>query len=63
MFRDILNCHYPNKNEPNLKDKKWKYVFHLITVGRKFTLIAKNDDDRRMWISAFLYITASTTTV
>lgn len=63
MFRDILNCHYPDKNEPDSKDKKWKYVFHLITVGRKFTLIAKNDIDRKMWISAFLYIIESTTTV
>ena len=61
MFRDILDCQYPSS--PDLKDSTWKYLFYLITKDRKFTLLAKNDDDRRMWISAFLYIIASTTTV
>ena len=61
MFRDILDCQYPSS--PDLKDSKWKYPFYLITKDRKFTLLAKNDDDRRMWISAILYIIASTTTV
>lgn len=61
LFRDILDCNIPkpSKNEASTS----KYVFTLKTSSREFILAAKSDADRTLWIAAFKYIIATTSTV
>ena len=63
-FRSVLDCYIPSASVKQASvPKNWPHIFYVHTIERTYSLCAKSEAERKMWMAGFRYVIASTLTV